>query len=173
LNTFIFDYRGYGKSEGRPSERGTHRDAEAAWHHLVATRKESPSRIIFFGRSLGAALAVHLAAKHPPRALIVESCFASARELAADLYPFLPTRWLLRFHYSPIDALPNIDVPVLVIHSPNDEIIPFHHGQKLFAAARQPKMFLEITGGHNDGFHVSGGRYRAGIERFLSELAGN
>lgn len=168
LSTLIFDYRGYGKSEGRPTEAGTYADAEAAWYYLVRSRSVAPSKIIFFGRSLGAGVAVHLASRHTPAALIVESAFTSVPDLAAELYPFLPARWLSRFKYNNHRKLRNIRCPVLVIHSRNDEIIPFSHGQSLYAIANSPKKFLELRGGHNDGFLISGKDYRQGLEDFLS-----
>ncbi len=167
LDVFIFDYRGYGESEGVPSEAGTYRDAEAAWHYLVETRRAAPARLVYFGRSLGAAVASHLATRHPPRALIVESAFTSVPDFGAEVYPWLPVRWLARLQYPTREHLRSLHVPVLVVHSRNDEIIPFRHGEALYAAANEPKELLEIRGGHNDGFLVSGARYTGGIEAFL------
>lgn len=171
LSTFIFDYRGYGQSEGRPSETGTYRDAEAAWRYLVEKRKVDPSRIVVFGRSLGAAIGSYLATKHTPRALIVESGFTDVPDLAAKFYPFLPVRRLTRFHYTTIDYVTRRNCPILVVHSRDDDIIPFSHGRRIFEAAHPPKEFLEITGTHNDAFVVTGKRYEDGLDRFLSKAA--
>jgi len=167
FNTLIFDYRGYGQSEGRPSERGTYLDAEAAWRHLVQDRGIGPDRVVLFGRSLGGAVAAGLAERHTPAALILESTFTSVPALAAEMYPFLPVRWLARIRYDTLDRLSRIDAPVLVVHSRGDDLIPFRHGQQLWEAARGPKEFLEISGSHNDGFWTSGTRYEQGVGGFL------
>jgi pimeloyl-ACP methyl ester carboxylesterase len=171
FDTFIFDYRGYGKSEGQPDEIGTYRDAEAAWYYLVRQRSVEPSTIVIFGRSLGAAIASYLAAGHTPRALIVESAFTSVPELAARFYPFMPVRWLTRFHYATKDHLSKVACPVLVVHSREDDIVPFDQGQALFEAARPPKDFLGINGSHNDALLVTGMRYEQGLDRFLVDVA--
>lgn len=167
LSVFIIDYRGYGRSEGEPSEEGTYRDAMAAWRYLRATRKVPPQQIVVFGRSLGASIASWLAMQEAPRALIVESGFTSVPEFGAEAYPWLPVKWLSRFRYATRDHLGRVRVPVLVVHSRGDEIIPYVHGERLFAAAGAPKRFLEIRGGHNDGFLVSGEQYVGGLDDFL------
>ena len=172
LDTFIIDYRGYGKSEGQPDEVGTYLDAEAAWYYLVKQRNVDPSTIVVFGRSLGAAIASHLAVEHTPRALIVESAFTSVPDLAAKFYPFMPVRWLTRFRYATKDHLPKVTCPVLVVHSRDDDIVPFGHGQALFQAARPPKDFLGMNGSHNDALLVTGRRYEQGLDRFLVKMAG-
>jgi uncharacterized protein len=168
LAVLIFDYRGYGRSEGSPSEDGTYRDAEAAWRHLVEERGVAPAQIVLFGRSLGAAVAAELASRHTPGALILESAFTSVPDLAAELYPFLPARRLARFRYDAQSALRGVAAPVLIVHSPEDEIIPIHHGRRLYDAAAEPKAFLEIRGDHNFGFVLSGREYVDGLDRFLS-----
>jgi len=168
FSTLIFDYRGYGRSQGRPSEEGTYLDAEAAWHYLTRERSTTPSRIILFGRSLGAAVAVHQAAVNTPGALIVESSFTSVPDIAAGLYPFLPARWLSRLDYNVQQQLQRVSCPVLVVHSRDDEIIPFRHGRALYAAANEPKQFLELRGGHNDGFLLTGQTYVQKLDCFLS-----
>jgi len=172
LDTFIFDYRGYGQSEGRTTERGTYRDAEAAWRYLVEDRQVDPSEIVIFGRSLGGTIAAWLAQDHPPKALILESTFTSVPNMAAQLYPYLPARLMSRFHYSAIDYIRQVDCPVLIVHSRDDEMIPFSHGQRLFEAANEPKKFLEIRGTHNEGFIVSAQRYHDGLDSFVSEHLG-
>ena len=148
----IFDYRGYGRSSGKPSEAGLHGDAETAWAYLTRARGIAPENIVLFGESLGGALAAHLAARQRPGALVLSSVFTSVPDLAADLYPWLPARWLARLRYETRAALALADCPVLVAHSPDDEIIPYRHGQELFAAAPEPKAFLALAGGHNEGF---------------------
>lgn len=169
LSTFIIDYRGYGRSQGRPTEQGTYQDAEAAWRYLVEERQISPADIIIFGRSLGGGVASWLAQQYSPGALILESTFTSVTDMAARQYPFLPVRQLGRIHYDTLARLPEIDCPILIIHSPDDRIIPYEHSQRLYAAARDPKEFLEIRGGHNDGFIISASDYEARLDGFIEQ----
>lgn len=151
-NTLIFDYRGYGQSSGKPSEAGTYQDAVATWHYLTEVKKVSPSSIILFGESLGGAVAAWLAAQKKPGMLVLASVFTSAPDLAAQIYPFLPVRQIARFEYNTLEYLRTVTCPVFIAHSPQDEIVPFTHGQNLFQAAPEPKQFLTLQGGHNDGF---------------------
>jgi len=169
LDIFIFDYRGYGQSEGKPSEQGTYQDAEAAWRYLIEERQVDPNEIIVFGRSLGGAVASWLAQSHTPGALILESAFTSLRDIAARLYPYLPVRLLLRFEYNTAEHLDRVNCPVLIVHSREDEIMPFSHGRRLFEVANEPKRLLEIAGTHNEGFLTSGKRYEEGLNAFISE----
>ncbi|MFC1902025.1 alpha/beta hydrolase [Chloroflexota bacterium] len=169
LNVFIFDYRGYGRSEGKPSEIGTHRDVEAVWQYLVEERQVSPNRIVVFGRSLGGAVAAWLAHKYTPAILILESSFTSVPDIAGKLYPYLPVRLLSRFKYNTAEYLDEVDAPVLIVHSREDETMPFSHGKRLFERARGPKEFLEISGTHNEGFITSGKHYEEGLNAFISE----
>ena len=168
LGVLIFDYRGYGNSEGSPSEAGTYRDAEAAWDYLVKTRNVSPERIIIFGRSLGGAVAAHLAKANKPRALILESTFTSAGDLGAHHFPYFPVRLLIRFRYSALEYVRQVSCPILVIHSRGDDIVPFRLGQRVYDAAGEPKTFLEIRGDHNNGFVDSGSLYTDGLADFIA-----
>ena len=172
LATLIVDYRGYGRSGGQPSERGTRRDARAAWRYLIEERGQDPDRIVIAGRSLGSAVATDLAAslQTGPAAVILEAPFTSVPELAAAAYPFLPARWLSRFRYATAEHVTDIHVPLLVIHGRDDEIVPIEHGRRVFAAGNEPKRFLELDGGHNT-MHT-GARYRHGIDDFLTGAAG-
>ncbi|MFZ2301071.1 MAG: alpha/beta hydrolase [Gallionella sp.] len=165
-NTLIFDYRGYGNSGGTPSEQGTYHDAEAAWRYLTEQRHIPACRIALFGESLGGAVGARLAAipapdasqrrvmavRQKPAALVIASGFTSVPELARHFYPYLPVQWLARIRYDTEKNLRAVTAPVLIAHSPDDEIVPFEHGRALFAAANPPKRFLELAGGHNDGF---------------------
>ena len=169
FNTFIIDYRGYGQSEGKPGEQGTYLDADAAWQHLLTERGEDPARIVVFGRSLGGAVAAWLATKHKPAALIVESSFTSVAEMAAHLYPYVPVRFILRLRYPVIDFVSRITCPVLIVHSRDDEIIPFAMGKALYRAAPGPKAFLELAGDHNSGFLMLPDRYRQKLAEFIRE----
>ncbi len=151
-DTFIFDYRGYGRSSGSPSESGTHLDAQAAWHYLTVTKGVPSARVVLFGESLGGAVAAWLAAHEKPGALVLASTFTSVPDMAAKIYPFLPTRLLSRFEYNTLEYLRSVTCPVFIAHSPQDDIVPFEQGRALFQAAPEPKQFLELQGGHNDGF---------------------
>lgn len=172
LSTFIFDYRGYGNSEGETSEHGTYLDAEAAWRYLTAERGIPEQEIVYFGRSLGSSIAAYLAMDKAPKALILESAFTSIADAGAQAYPFLPVRLLSRYQYATREYLRAVSAPVLITHSPQDEIIPFEHGRALFAAANEPKSFLEIAGGHNGGFLQSGKTYIDGLDNFLTAHLG-
>ncbi|MDG5767676.1 alpha/beta hydrolase [Balneolales bacterium ANBcel1] len=167
LNVLIIDYRGYGKSEGRPTQDGTYRDAKAAWRYLTEVREESPGRIVLFGRSLGGGVAAWLASEADAGALALESTFTSAVDLASELYPFFPVRRLLHIRYPVKSLLPEVGMPVMIAHSPQDEVVPFAHGQALYETASEPKTWLELQGGHNDGFIQTGRAYLEGWDRFL------
>lgn len=169
-STFIFDYRGYGTSQGTPSEEGTYLDVEGAWQYLVQQEKTPPDNIIPFGRSLGGAIAAWISGSKKPKACIIESSFTSVPDIAASLYSFLPTKILCRFQYNSLTAVKKISCPLLIVHSVDDEIIPFSHGEKIFQAAAKPKTFLKIHGDHNNGFRQSGAAYTSGLQNFLSTL---
>jgi fermentation-respiration switch protein FrsA (DUF1100 family) len=172
INVFILDYRGYGRSEGTPSERGTYLDAEAAVAYLRSRPDVAHDRIIYFGRSLGAAVAVELATRHRPLALILESPFPSVPFMARRTYPFLPVWPLLRTRYDSLTKIGNVQVPLLVLHGDRDSIVPIEAGKKLFDAAREPKQFYTIRGAdHNDTYVVGGRDYFAALARFLDGLA--
>jgi len=172
LDTLIFDYRGYGRSDGKISEQGSYRDGEAAWRHLTEVRGFAAAETVIFGRSLGAAIAAYVASRHKPGALILESGFVSVPDMAAALYPWLPARRLARIKFPAGEYLQTVSCPVLIVHSRDDEIIPFDQGQKLFELSSEPKQFLELRGGHNDGFLVSGRRYLDGLDSFLAASLG-
>jgi uncharacterized protein len=169
LNVLILDYRGYGESEGRPSEPGLRQDARAAWQHVREERGVPAESIVLFGRSLGSAVASELAREYSPGALILESPFRSVPEMAQAVYPFLPARWLARMDYDNEAYVRDVTGPTLVIHSRDDEIIPYNQGQAVYEAAAGPKKLLTLRGGHNTGFLDSRANYLSGIDRFLSE----
>ena len=169
LSVFAFDYRGYGNSEGSPDEEGTYLDVTAAWDQLVGARNTSPDEIVVYGRSLGGAICSHVAANNKPGGMILDSTFTSIREAGQEIYPFLPVKLLSRYDYPTIDHVKRADCPLLVIHSKDDELIPFHHGQELFDAAAEPKRFVEVRGGHNENFAVSYESYRGALQAFVDE----
>jgi fermentation-respiration switch protein FrsA (DUF1100 family) len=168
----IVDYRGYGESTGTPSEEGTYRDAEAAWRWLTQVRGTAPGDIVVFGESLGGAVAAWLAARvPPPRAVVLASTFTSVPDLGAQVYPFLPVRLISRFGYDTIGAVRAIKAPLLIAHSREDDIIPYSHGRALFEAAAGPRQFLELAGGHNDGFIFARQEWVAQLGAFLERAA--
>jgi fermentation-respiration switch protein FrsA (DUF1100 family) len=170
LSVFIIDYRGYGQSEGRTTERGIYRDADAAWRYLIEDCGLVASNILIFGRSLGASVAARLAAQHQPLALIVESSFTSVPDIAQDLYPWLPARWLSRLSHATRDYVRDVQCPILVVHSRDDEIIPFRHGEEIYASANEPRTLLAIRGTHNDAFLQDARDYIGGLRAFLTGL---
>ncbi|MFC2049020.1 alpha/beta hydrolase [Elusimicrobiota bacterium] len=170
-DVFIFDYRGYGKSEGKPTERGTYLDVKAAYNYLVKKRQVFPEEIIVFGRSLGGVIAAWLVKEVEVKAIIIESAFTSIKDLGAQLYPFIPVRLLSRFDYNAKEYLRYVNCPLLIVHSRDDEIIPISHGKKLFEIANSPKQLLEISGSHNEGFLISESNYIEGLNRFIKDLS--
>ncbi|RFF27032.1 alpha/beta hydrolase [Wenzhouxiangella sp. 15181] len=167
LQVFIIDYRGYGQSSGKPSEAGVYRDAQAAWNWLTETEGVRPENIILFGRSLGGAVASRLAGRVEAAGLIVESTFTSAPDIGAELYWWLPVRLLSRLEFNAADHIRRTDLPILIVHSLEDEIIPVEHGRRLYKIAGDRGTMLEIQGGHNTGFLESGERYRKGLQQFV------
>jgi len=170
MDVFIFDYRGYGRSTGNPGEKGTYADADAAWVYLTESRNIDPTRIVVIGRSLGGAVAANLAYERPVGGLIVESSFTSVIDLASEIYWFLPVRYLSRFRYNTVEKIKDIECPKLIIHSRNDEMIPYIHGRRIFEAAAEPKEFLELSGSHNVGFFVEPVKYKNKIDSFLRRV---
>ncbi|MDO8350525.1 MAG: alpha/beta hydrolase [Gallionella sp.] len=168
-STLIIDYRGYGNSGGTPGEEGSYRDGEAAWRYLTGQRRIPPCRIVVFGESLGGAVAAWLSARHKPGALVIASGFTSVPELGQQLYPYLPMRWLAHIHYNTRENLRAVAAPVLIAHSPEDDIVPFEHGRALFAAAHSPKQFLELAGGHNEGHIFTRVAWVVALEDFLDK----
>lgn len=169
FSVFIIDYRGYGLSKGSPSENGTYRDAEAAWLYLTEEKSIPAKQIIIFGRSLGGSVAAWLATQHTPAGLIIESTFSSTVDMGKHIYPFLPITFITRIKYPTVDRMPDIHCPVLVVHSSEDDIVPYEQGRKLYAAANEPRYFLEIQGDHNQGFLQSGNAYMNGLRKFLDK----
>jgi uncharacterized protein len=167
LDVLIIDYRGYGLSEGQPTEAGLNLDADAAWRWLVEERGAAPADIVLFGRSLGGAVATALAARVQPGALIVESSFTDLEAMARLHHPLLALFVPLRYRFMSVDALAQVHCPVLILHSRDDGVVPFAQGEALLAAATAPKRFVELVGGHNEGFLDSQPRYQQALAAFL------
>ncbi len=172
-STLIVSYRGYGKSTGRPSEEGTYRDAEAAWDYLRNARQVGAQHLVVAGESLGGAVATWLAERVGPRAVLLFSTFTSATDLGAGIYWFLPVRLISRLGYDNLANLKRISAPVFVAHSRDDDIVPYAHGKALFEAASEPKAFLEMRGGHNEGFIFTRPEWVTQLGVFLDRHAGD
>ena len=170
LNVMIYDYGGYGLSTGKASEQRCYADSRAAWKYLSEEKGIPTNEIVLFGRSLGGGVATNLATEVKPACLILESSFMSTVTMARKSFPYLPVNLLLRHRFDNETKIQIITSPVLIIHSAQDELIPFHHGEGLFKVANEPKTFLQIKGGHNDGFMISETEYVRGIDSFLKQF---
>lgn len=175
LSVFVYDYSGYGRSGGEPSEEATQADARAAWDWLVREKGSSPESIILFGRSLGGAVSARLAADlHSqgvnPAGMVLESTFTSVPDMGAYIYPWLPVRLLAKYRYNSKDALESLSLPILFGHSPDDEIIPYAIGRSLYESYGGPKRFLKMRGDHNTGYVLMETVYPAELDRFLHSL---
>ena len=171
-NVFIIDYRQFGKSEGKISEQGTYLDAKAALSYLHSRKDINNEKIIFFGRSLGSAVAVDLAVKEKCCALILETPFTSIKEMGKKLYPFLfISLHFLRTKYDSLSKIGKIKVPTLIMHGDKDELVPIEQGKMLYEKANEPKEFYTIPGAmHNDTHIVGGEEYFDVIKNFISKL---
>lgn len=170
LSVFVFDYRGYGKSKGSPNERGLYNDAQAAYSYLVNERGVKPEKIILYGESIGAAVAVDLAAKKKVKGLIVEEAFTSIREMAHMAFPMVPY-FIFSSRFDSLSKIGRLACHKLFIHSVDDEIVPFSMGMRLFEAAGQPKRMVKIRGSHNTAFLNSRETFTSGIEAFLEKIS--
>lgn len=164
-SVLLLDYRGYGASEGRPTEEGTYLDAQAAFDVLVA-RRDAP--VVVFGESLGVGVAVELARRRPVAALVLEAGFTSIPDMGAAAYPWLPARWLARIRYDNRAKIGALTAPILLVHSPHDEIVPYAHAQALLAAAPPGTELLTTRGGHNDGGFLLDPESVRTVARFLA-----
>jgi len=170
LNVFLFDYRGYGLSKGFPREKGLYRDARAAYEVVRAKYDDAENPpVILHGQSLGGAVAAQLALDKPCRGIIVESSFTSVPDMARVMYPVLPAA-LLSSKYDTVSKMRKIEIPVIVAHSRTDDLVPYDHGRRLFEAAREPKTFCELNGGHNEAGWHAGGEYWSAIEKFVAAV---
>lgn len=174
VHVLLFDYRAYGQSDGAfddLSEDATYADALGALAWLRARPEVAATNLVYFGRSLGAAVAVELARRHPPAALVLESPFTSIAQMSRRVVPLVPVGWLLATKYDSISKIGALRVPLLILHGEEDEVVPFEQGRRLFEAAREPKTFFAIPGaGHNDTWIVGTEAWLAAWERFLARL---
>lgn len=168
VNMFIFDYQGYGRSQGEPTEQGTYRDARAALEYVVARPAVDPQKIVYFGRSLGAAVAVELATEEPPAGMVLISPFSSLEEMGRLAFPHLPVGWILKGRYDSMSRISRIHTPLLIIHGDQDQTVPVEQGRALYLAANEPKSFrLLPIAGHNDTYLNGGSAYWDALEGFV------
>ena len=171
INVFIFDYRGYGRSEGEPDEQGLYADGRAAYDYIINERSIRPDDIIFFGRSLGTAIAIDVAHDRTPRGLILESAFTDAKAMARVIMPLVPIGAVIKTKFDSIGKIKELRIPVLFIHGDRDSIIPYELGRKLFEAANEPKEFYSIPGAdHNDTYIVGGEQYFSTLQTWWNAL---
>jgi len=168
VSVFAFDYRGYGRSEGKPGEEGTYLDAQAA-HAWLRRKGFAAADIIAYGESLGGGVATELCLREPAGGLVLQSTFTSLPDIGAELYPWLPVRWISSIKYDTCGKLPRLKIPVLILHSREDQLICYRHAEQNRAAANEPKLFVEIRGGHSDAFWEQR-EFREAMEKFLGEL---
>lgn len=168
VQVFIIDYRGYGKSRGRPSEMGVYRDGLAAYDYLAQKKRIPHNQIILFGRSLGAATAVEVALNRKVKSIILESAFTSTKGMAKTMVLFSLLSPLLPANYNNLGKIEQIQTPKLIVHGTDDEIVPFSMGERLFEVAKSPKYFYPIQrAGHNDTYEVGGRRYFETLAAFV------
>lgn len=171
VSVFSFDYRGYGASDGRPTEEGTYLDAMTALRWLQE-KGFAPSKVVALGESLGGAIVTELANRAPLAGIVLQSTFRSVPAIGAELFPWLPIRWINTIKYDVESKLPQIKNPVLILHSRSDSLVGFHHAEKNFAAANQPKLFRELAGDHNEALIIDAKGYRENLEEFLKVIEG-
>jgi uncharacterized protein len=172
VHIFAVDYRGYGLSEGEPSERGLYLDGDAAYECLVRQLHVPARNVIIQGHSLGSAVAVDVAAHAKAAGLVLDGAFTSLVDRAQELYPYLPVRLIMKNRFDSMEKLPRVTMPKLFIHATDDALIPIEHGRRLYAVASDPKRFLEVAGGHNDSYLQDEERYFGGLSQFIHDVTG-
>lgn len=170
VNLFAYDYRGFGASEGNPSEAGVYADAAAAYRYLMDSLHVPPSRIILFGHSLGTGVTIELARHVAAAGLILEDAYTSVVDRGQEVFPLLPIRLIARSRFASIDKVGTLGHPKLFLHARNDGTIPIAHGRRLFAAAAEPKEFVELNAGHADGYTADRVRYYGAIDAFIRRV---
>ena len=172
VDIFIFDYRGYGRSPGTPSEKGTYLDARAALRRALERPGVDPEAVVYFGHSLGTAVAAELAVSHPPAGMVFVSPFTSVRDMARLTFPLPGAGWVVRNHYNTLSRIGRVHAPLLVLHGDQDETVAISQGRKLYESANQPKTLTVLKGaGHNDTYIVDPGEFFGALERFQAEIA--
>lgn len=171
MNVLIFDYRGYGKSEGSPSESGLYMDHEAALEFLTI-QGVPPGQVVLFGESLGTAVVAEMAAHHQTAAIILEAPFTDMPAMARRVVP-IPLGWLMKHRFDTLSKAPRFTAPLMVIHGTDDDLVPYAFGRRVFEAAPEPKRFYSVQGAHhNDIMETAGANYFEEIGRFVDSIGG-
>jgi len=170
LNLFAFDYRGFGASTGSPDEQGVYADATASYEYLTRTLGVPPEHVVIFGHSLGSGVAIELASRVRAAGLIVEGAYTSVTDRGQELYPLLPVRLVSSQRFPSIDRIASVAMPKLFLHSPEDAVIPYAHGRRLFDRAQPPKRFVDVRGGHENAYSVDKAIYYGAIAAFVEEV---
>ncbi len=169
LNIFIIDYRGFGLSQGRPSEKGLYLDAKAGYEYLLKAQKAAPEQIILYGESLGTAVLVNLASESKVKAIILEGAFPCGKDMGKKIYPFIP-KFIFSNSFNSLAKIKKVHVAKLFLHSTEDEIVPFALAKKLFLSAPEPKYLVELRGSHNTAFIDCKEQYQSAIAGFIDKL---
>ncbi|MBU1155444.1 MAG: alpha/beta hydrolase [Proteobacteria bacterium] len=170
MAVFIFDYRGFGQSQGKPSEQGMYLDAEAAWQWAQGQAQSQGGRVVIFGRSLGGVAATYLASRQQPAGLILESTFTNLGAMAKSFFPLPGLESWLGGRFNSLGRAPQVSCPVLMLHGDADQVVPYRLGQELYEALPQPKRFITLQGaGHNDTYMVGGTAYFDRLAGFVAD----
>ena len=170
VNLLAYDYRGFGESDGVPSEAGVYADAVAAYRYLTDTLHVPPAHIILFGHSLGTGVAIEVARRVPAAGLILEDAYTSVTNRGQEVFPFLPIKLIARSRFASIDKIGELALPKLFLHATHDRTIPIEHGRALFAAAMEPKQFVELDAGHGDAYSTERTKYYGAIDAFIRRV---
>lgn len=172
LGVFLYDYRGYGQSQGSPGEEGLYLDSEAAWEWVTGKKGIAPNRIISYGRSLGAAVALRLALSRDVAGVILEVPFTSAKDMAKEVLPFFPSGPFITESFDNLQGVRSLSRPLLVIGGDQDRVVPPWMAKAVFEAASSPKQLLIIPGaGHDDAPWIGGQVYLERIDGFADTLS--
>jgi fermentation-respiration switch protein FrsA (DUF1100 family) len=171
LEVFAFDYRGFGESTGTPDEQGLYDDAAASYRYLTESLGVPAERIVIFGHSLGTGVAIELASRVKAGGLIVEAPYTSIVDVGQELYPLMPVSVIATQRFPSIDRIGSLRMPKLFLHSPEDDVIPYAHGERLFEAALEPKAFVAVRGGHDYAYRLDADRYFGAVVEFLRGVA--
>ena len=172
VNLLAYDYRGFGASEGEPTESGVYADADAAYRYLTDSLHVRPSRIILFGHSLGTGVTIELARHVPAAGMIVEDAYTSVADRGQEVFPLLPVKLIANSRFASIEKVGELKLPKLFLHAKHDQVIPFRHGQAVFAAAAEPKQFVALESGHADGYLAARTTYYPAIDAFIKRVLG-
>jgi pimeloyl-ACP methyl ester carboxylesterase len=170
LNILAFDYRGFGASDGTPDEEGLYQDALASWRYLTDSLGVPPSQVVIFGHSLGSGVATDLATRVEAAGLVLEGAFTSVVDRGAELYPLLPVRLIASQRFESLAKIGRVGESTLFLHSPEDDVIPFAHGHRLHAAAREPKRLVPVRGGHMSAYSVDKGTYFGALAALVADV---